>query len=113
MENKLTPGSNLLWESSRMMLPEHKALLRQHEESRIKQEKPNYDDQVLTQLAYQIEVALNQNRTANITYYEQGAHHRSRGVITAIDHEKQLIQLSTDIKGQRFHLTDLISIELD
>ena len=113
MENKLTPGSNLLWESSRMMLPEHIALLRQHEESRTKRRKPNYDEQFLAQLAYQVEVAFNQNRTVTITYYEQEAHHDLLGKITAIDRKKQLIQLSTQTNRKHFYLSDLISIELD
>nr|WP_279402053.1 hypothetical protein [Piscibacillus salipiscarius] len=36
--NKLTHGHNLLWESSRMMLPEHKELLQQHQQQLIKKQ---------------------------------------------------------------------------
>jgi hypothetical protein len=50
MVNKLTKGSNLMWESSRMMLPEHvEALNKQKKESKRK-ERPVFDQQHLEQV---------------------------------------------------------------
>lgn len=43
--NKLTIGSNMMWESSWMMLPEHKERIRQHQRDLLKEEKPTLDDQ--------------------------------------------------------------------
>ena len=113
MENKLTPGSNLLWESSRMMLPEHKALLRQHEESRYKKQKPNYDEQLLAHLVNEIEVAFHQNKAVTITYYEQEVYHDLLGKIVAIDYEKRLIRLATKNKTKDLYLADFVSIEIN
>lgn len=110
MKNKLTPGSNLLWESSRMMLPEHKALLREHEASRTKKNRPNYDEQFLTQFVYQIEMAFAENRIVKLTYYEDEAYHECAGKITAINREKQQIQISTKTAKHHLFLTDLVSL---
>lgn len=48
MPNKLTEGSNLLWESSRIILPEHKERIRiRREEARRggKRDRPELDEQ--------------------------------------------------------------------
>lgn len=110
MKNKLTAGSNLLWESSRMMLPEHKALLREHEENRVKKKRPNYDEQFLTHFIYQVEMAFAENRIIKLTYYEDEAYYECSGKITAIDRDKQQIQISTKTATHHLLLTDLVSL---
>ena len=110
MKNKLTADSNLLSESSRMMLPEHKALLREHEASRTKKNRPNYDEQFLTHFVYQIEMAFAENRIVKLTYYEDEAYHECAGKITAINREKQQIQISTKTAKHHLFLTDLVSL---
>lgn len=48
--NKLTPGANVMWESSRMMLPEHvESILKQKQEVK-KKPKPEFDEQHLEQV---------------------------------------------------------------
>lgn|SRR5690554_6774100 len=111
MKNKLTEGSNLIWESSRMMLPEHKALLRQHEENRSKKHRPDYDEQMLAAFLYEIELAYIENRIVKLTYYESDAHHQCVGRISDIDRDKQQIQFVTETEKFYFYLTELVSIE--
>ena len=110
MKNKLTAGSNLLWESSRMMLPEHKALLREHEENRVKKKRPNYDEQFLMHFIYQVEMAFAENRIVKLTYYEDESYHECIGKITAINRAKQQIQISTKTEKCHLFLTDLVSL---
>ncbi|ALC83930.1 MULTISPECIES: YolD-like family protein [Bacillus] len=43
--NMLTPGSNMRWESSRMMLPEHREALLARKKEQMKVEKPELDEQ--------------------------------------------------------------------
>ena len=50
--NKLTPGANLLWESSRMMLPEHKEAIARHRRELQRKEKPVLDEQRLIELSH-------------------------------------------------------------
>lgn len=96
-----------------MMLPEHKALLRQHEESRYKKQKPNYDEQLLTHLVNEIEVAFHQNKEVTVRYYDQEAYHDLLGKIVAIDYEKRVIRLSTKTEKKDLYLSHLVSIELN
>lgn len=113
MKNKLSPNSNLLWESSRMMLPEHKALLRQHEVEKVKEEKPDYDEQLLESFAYTIGQAYNKKRAVELTYYEEGHFKAEVGVITSVDFERKVIQLSTESNRAEYNLLSLTSIELN
>ncbi|NDI35644.1 YolD-like family protein [Chengkuizengella sediminis] len=39
-ENKLTPGSNMMWEASRIILPEHKELMNHLQKERNRKTKP-------------------------------------------------------------------------
>jgi hypothetical protein len=48
--NKLTPGTNLKWESSRMMLPEHVEALRFHHEDKKRKQRPDLDEQELMEI---------------------------------------------------------------
>lgn len=58
-QNKLTPGANLMWESSRMMLPEHvEALQNQATESK-KKERPDFDEQHFEQVERMVRQYIN------------------------------------------------------
>ncbi|NDI35671.1 YolD-like family protein [Chengkuizengella sediminis] len=39
-ENKLTEGSNMMWEASRIILPEHKEVINRYQEERNRKTKP-------------------------------------------------------------------------
>lgn len=80
--NKLTPGYNIMWESSRMVLPEHKAILRKHHNEHKKYDKPIFDEQQLAQLS------------ENILF----AFHEQAGVKIRTYHPQQLIYYSGQIK---------------
>ena len=67
--NKLSDGSNMIWESSRMLLPEHKALMREHELAPESIEKPHLTEDTLQELNRTITDALNQKLRVNVTYY--------------------------------------------
>ena len=66
--NKLTPGHNLIWESSRMMLPEHRELLldKRRKEREFRQSKLS-DDQ-LDEINRIILQSINEDRAITITY---------------------------------------------
>lgn len=50
--------ANGLWESSRMMLPEHKESIRQHRRDLCKQQRPLLDEQRIEELVRTISVSL-------------------------------------------------------
>ena len=61
-ENKLTPGSNMRWESSRMILPEHREMwLRHQKEDRMKF-RPLWDEQQLEEFSHRLHEAAERLR---------------------------------------------------
>lgn len=48
--NKLTPNSNLRWESSRMMLPEHVEAINRHNIDKLRIKQPVLDEQEIEEI---------------------------------------------------------------
>lgn len=48
--SKITPGSNMLWEGSRMILPEHKKAMLALNREQHRKVRPVFDDQELEEL---------------------------------------------------------------
>ncbi|PXW92452.1 YolD-like protein [Streptohalobacillus salinus] len=69
MANKLSEDSNMIWESSRMLLPEHKALMREHELTPEPIKKPHLTDDAFQELNQTIAHALNHQLKVQISYY--------------------------------------------
>ncbi|WP_099158434.1 YolD-like family protein [Virgibacillus ndiopensis] len=67
--NKLTPGHNLMWESSRMMLPEHKSRIREHQKELKKRTKPIFDEQQIILFSQLISEAVQQERNVKIQIF--------------------------------------------
>ena len=80
--NKLTPGSNLLWESSRMILPEHKEALVRHREAItvVKPRRPIRDEFELEELACRLHDAKEEGRELEITIWGRDFPIRARVV---------------------------------
>lgn len=93
--NKLTHGHNLLWESSRMMLPEHKELLQQHQQHIIKKSKPILDEQEIEQLESNIQMALSLQSLVQVTLFHPYEAVIVTGTIQKVDPYTKQIKLIT------------------
>ena len=91
---KLTPGSNLLWESSRMILPEHKeAMIRHREEiTVVKPKRPVRDEFELEELAGRLQDAMEEGRELVFTIWGRETPIRGRVVKMDADTKKVHIQ---------------------
>lgn len=56
--NKLTPGYNLLWESTRMILPEHREAILARKERLKRRSRPKLDHQLLERIQHIIDVSM-------------------------------------------------------
>jgi len=89
--NKLTKGSNLFWESSRMFLPEHKEAYLQHRVDVTKKEKPILDEQRVSELARTIATAIFTEKPVKLTVFDVFEDIELEGKIEKIDtHQKQI-----------------------
>lgn len=91
--NKLTPNHNVLWESSRMMLPEHKeAIIAQLDHTTVKA-KPQLDEQKLDEIANLIEESYYAKTRIHITTFDIQHENYFEGIVSFIDPLQKYIKL--------------------
>lgn len=98
---------NLMWEGSRMMLPEHIQALRHRKKEVIKDPKPQLDDHELTELGIVAMESLNYTLDVRIIYWNDGYDTEITGVIDHINHQFNKFKIS----GEWIKIKDLKSME--
>ncbi|WP_051302737.1 YolD-like family protein [Salibacterium aidingense] len=110
--NKLTPGSNMRWESSRMILPEHREQWLKHQEKQERVKKPELDPQRWEELEWLLGDAMRRHHLLRFTYWKEGFFYEIIGTCHYINHEQQQFHLQTKDGVQYLHFKDLVNIEL-
>ncbi|GGM36970.1 hypothetical protein GCM10011351_23950 [Paraliobacillus quinghaiensis] len=110
--NKLTPGYNLMWESSRMMLPEHKQVLRAHEKELNKQTKPLLDEQQITLFSEQINEAFHFRQAIKVKVFDPFETVYRIGEVKQIDGQKQRIKLDTNDGIEWILFQDILNVSI-
>jgi hypothetical protein len=70
--NKLTEGSNMRWESSRMKLPEHVARIREEIENEKTINRPVLAEDELEQIERALQEAIEKRIPIQLSYYKDG-----------------------------------------
>ncbi len=107
MSKKLT--GNGLWESSRMILPEHKAAYLAYEKEQRQKEKRNLDEQELAVISRIMQESLQRRLPITIKMYDLFEEVKVEGIIEAIDQRGRLFRVS----GDWFQLDDVEGIDDD
>lgn len=104
--NKLTPGTNMLWESSRMMLPQHReaALKQQREETRRK--RIELDDQEKDQIARFMLTAHKTRQAVRLRMYDEYEDVYVIGVLERIDS----LTARFRVDGEWFYMEDITAL---
>lgn len=95
--NKLTPGSNVMWESSRMMLPEHKQLLARHQKKLTERKKPVFDEQQMAVFSRLLLSALSQGEKVTVELFDPYCNRRVSGKIekwNAVERKMKIMTLN-------------------
>ncbi|GAE34372.1 YolD-like family protein [Halalkalibacter akibai] len=92
MNEQLQRG-NLLWESSRMFLPEHKQALLQRKEELKKVEKPSLDEQELEEISQIVLDSLKHELDVKVTYWKDGFFRELTGIIDKVDLQLKRIKV--------------------
>lgn len=109
-KTKLSAGSNLLWESSRMILPEHKQLLRRHEKEREARVRPQWDEQQIMIFSEQIVEAVMTKQPVTVELFHLYEQLLITGKITKVNQQEQKFEL-THLYGREWvKVQDLIKI---
>ncbi|MCO7175510.1 YolD-like family protein [Sporolactobacillus kofuensis] len=109
--NKLTNGSNMRWESSRMMLPEHVQALRALANEETKISKPQLDEQKWEEIERIVHDAIYHRKRLNVSYYKDGAIKDLSNSEVNLNQNGQSLQI-TDSFGIRWTIAahDLIDV---
>ncbi|SDH89355.1 YolD-like protein [Alteribacillus persepolensis] len=108
--NKLTPGSNLRWESSRMILPEHREKWLNHQKQQAKQKKPEMDPQRWEELEWMLGDAMRNDAVLCFTYWRDGFFHKIIGRCSYINHVQKQFHLATGDGTVYLRFEDLADI---
>jgi len=108
--SKLTEGGNLLWEASRMILPEHKERIRtRREEARRggKRERPTLDEQEAERINKAIMRSLHERESIRLRMYDPLEECIVEGVVERVDQVSRRIR----VDGEWFEVADIIGVE--
>lgn len=109
MPNKLTEGSNLLWESSRIILPEHKERIRiRREEARRggKRERPQLDEQEAERINEAIMRSLHERVPVRLRMYDPFEELIVEGVVEQVNPVRRRIR----VDGEWFDIADIVGV---
>ena len=93
--NKLTPTSNLRWESSRMILPEWRKQWLQRQEAQTWQEPPELDDQMIEEVMQMIHDGMAYTWLLDVTYWQNGQFHTATGYVARFREAPPQVWLQT------------------
>ena len=111
--NKLTPGYNLMLESSRMMLPEHREQLLAQKRQKKKYTPPPLSTDQLEEMNFLITQSITEDQAICVTYAEAGRKEQFWGWVKAIHYETQRIKIVNDEDVLNLYLQQIVAIDLD
>lgn len=82
---------NLLWEGSRMMLPEHKQAIRAQNEQEKRVDPPLLDQQELEELGIVAMESLSYTIPVHIVYWEDGFYRKIIAAVERVDQQQKRI----------------------
>ncbi len=104
---------NLLWEGSRMILPEHRKRLldyRDQVERAAKYLRPVWDEQQLEEFQYLLSWAIGEDREVTLRYYTQYGPREVGGRVTKIDPLHKQIQVDTVTGRHWINIEEILEI---
>lgn len=112
--NKLSHGHNLIWESSRMMLPEHRAALNSLHKQKEYVEKPELDEQEQLLIETRISLAYETGSPIKLRLYNSTGILSLAGEVLHIDRLMEKLRLQVaDGRDESVSFPDIIGAEID
>lgn len=112
-ESKISPGSNLMWESSRWMLPEHRQALRTFRREQERQERPHFDEQWMEELNRKLHWALHAKQPVKIELFGEWGNRKVTGIIDALDPQLGRLKLVDNGEVEWLPVADVVEIDVD
>jgi hypothetical protein len=103
--------NNGLWESSRMMLPEHKEAILDNNRTILKKRKPLIDFEEQESFTRLLAFSLWEKQKVTIVLYGEFHDQEYTGVATKIDQQKRMIRMESTEDYTWIHFDDIVKIE--
>ncbi|GAA4879251.1 hypothetical protein GCM10023310_69240 [Paenibacillus vulneris] len=104
---------NGLWESSRMMLPEHKHSIIQYQMNRNKRTKPLLHEDELEIIFQNISLSLNRKKLIKVNIFGEFEDISFSGVVTSIDQHKNRFKLEYSDGFEWVDFNEVVSTFID
>lgn len=112
--NKLTPGGNKVFESSRFIMPQHREQHLKLEIEMRRKARPEMDEQRLQDIAYTIGEAVSLNAPLTITVFGSLEDEEFNGRILKVDQHTKRIKLETGPdEWEWMPITEIVNARLD
>ena len=98
MSKKLS--NNGLWESSRMIIPQHKEALLKRQENQVRKERPHLDEQASDDISRCLQWSLENREPITLQLYDPFEQREASGVVVDIDMIGQCVRL---LEGDERH----------
>lgn len=112
-QNKLTAGANVIWESSRMILSQHRAVSLLQDKNAKRQVIPELTEEEKEEIFGRLKAAKANTLKVTITVFGELETYKFIGIVTGLDPRQQLIKIEV---GRNWHLIefrDVIGVEMD
>lgn len=109
--NKLTEGANVLHESSRMILPEHKERLIQRRKELGRKQRPELDEQRLQDIAYMIRQSCQEGTPVTLQVFDDFEDRFVTGVVVRVDQQLRRVIIEVDDGLERIDLNDIVGVQ--
>ncbi|WP_026676864.1 YolD-like family protein [Fictibacillus gelatini] len=110
--NKLTPGYNLMWESSRMMLPEHREQLLEERRRQKEFRSPLLDEDQLQKINRVIAESIEQERAVTVTYAEKYGPVQFWGWVKHVKPHEKWLKLINDEDTLTISFDRILDVEM-
>jgi hypothetical protein len=112
-QNKLTPGGNLRWESSRMMLPEHVEAINQHNVDKLKIKQPILGEQQIEEIGRKLGESLENHSPVSVSYYQSGFINEMKGIVTKLEPlTRQITLMDYGHNQYKLNFDKVVSVDL-
>ncbi|MEO2203655.1 YolD-like family protein [Paenibacillus pabuli] len=105
--------ANGLWESSRMMLPQHKERIIQHRTQIHYQAKPLIHEDEWEMIAQNVDMSLNYTLQATIEVFNESGNRYIHGIVTSVSTFGKKIKIEMDHGFEWVDFDQLVAVKLD
>ncbi|WEV80230.1 YolD-like family protein [Bacillus velezensis] len=109
--NKLTPGYNVMWESSRMMRPNIGSVAKKRKEREFR--PPELSEEQLNDMNRIIAASIEEDRAISVTYASAHGPRRFWGWVKQVMHDEKRLKIINDEDALTLPFHRILSAELE